>query len=174
MRNIANAPHALFSAPPFVGHLGPLLPQADELVRRNWRVSVVSFEEARPFVARHPGIAFLSLGPTGVDHRHVSRMIDLITFEPSFVRGMWRILSGLAAHWTEDYDHVLDVLRRETPDVVIADLSHTAAISAADMRRPSATVTTSPVKLSRHSIQLDITVEIIPGTMLRPTENVPT
>jgi UDP:flavonoid glycosyltransferase YjiC (YdhE family) len=132
MRNIANAPHALFSAPPFVGHLGPLLLQADELVRRNWRVSVASFEEARPFVVRHPGIAFLSLGPTGVDHRYVSKMIDRITFDPSFARGMRLILGGLAAHWTEDYDHVLDVLQRETPDVVIADLSHTAAISAAE------------------------------------------
>jgi UDP:flavonoid glycosyltransferase YjiC (YdhE family) len=126
------APHALFTSAPFIGHLGPLLLQADELTQRGWRVSVASLEEVRPFVARHPDVAFLSLGPSGIDQRHIDDLRNRITFEPSFVRSTLMILSALKGGWTEVYDRVLNVLQRETPDVLVADLSSTAAISAAE------------------------------------------
>jgi UDP:flavonoid glycosyltransferase YjiC (YdhE family) len=132
MTVIASAPHAVFTSAPFTGHLGPLLLQADELTRRGWRVSVASLEEARPFVARHPGVGFVSLGPSGINQRHMDDLRNRITFEPSFARSTLMILSALRGGWTEAYDRVLNVLQRESPDVLVADLSGTAAISAAE------------------------------------------
>jgi UDP:flavonoid glycosyltransferase YjiC (YdhE family) len=129
---VENVPHALFTSAPLFGHLRPLLLQADELMRRGWRVTVASFEEARPIVAGHLGIAFKSFGPSGLDQVTINELRHRITFEPSFVRSMLIIVNTLGQGWTKQYDLVLEMLRQEHPSVLIADLSSTAAISAAE------------------------------------------
>lgn len=132
LAGVANVPHALFTAAPLFGHLGPLLLQADELVRRGWRVTFATFEEARSIVTGDRGFAFESFGPTGIDQVTIDELRNRITFEPSFLRSMLIIVNTLGQGWTNQYDCVLEILRQRRPNVLIADLSSTAAISAAE------------------------------------------
>jgi UDP:flavonoid glycosyltransferase YjiC (YdhE family) len=120
LTSIENIPHALFTSAPFFGHRNPLLLQADELVRRGWKISVASFEEARPIVSGHCGLTFRSLGPSGVDPATIDELRNRITLERSFVRGMQVILNTLGQGWLNQYDRLLEILRRERPDVLIA------------------------------------------------------
>jgi len=56
-------PYALFTAIPFVGHLNPLVREAQELRRRGWRVAIASHRELVPHLAREgPGISVVDLG----------------------------------------------------------------------------------------------------------------
>ncbi len=161
MSSVENIPHALFTSAPFFGHLNPLLLQAEELVRRGWKVSVASFEEARPIVARHGGVTFRSLGPSGIGQGTVDELRNRITFEPSFVRGMQVILKALGQGWTRQYDSLLEMLRRDRPNVVIADLSSTAAISAAEALGLTCVVNNPDL------------LTVLPAAMLPPAADIP-
>jgi UDP:flavonoid glycosyltransferase YjiC (YdhE family) len=135
--------------------------QADELVRRGWRVTVASLEEARPIVAGHRGVAFDSLGPSGLDQGTIVEMRNRITFEPSFVRSILITVNTLVQGWTHEYDGVLEVLRRERPDVLIADLSSTAAISAAETLSLTCVVNNPDL------------LTVLPAAMLTSTPSIP-
>jgi len=161
LTGVENRPYALFTSAPFFGHLKPLLLQGDELARRGWRVSVASLEEARPIVAGHRGFAFESLGPSGVDQGTIDGLRNRITFEPSFVRSMLIILNVLGQGWTNEYDRVLEMLRRERPNVLIADLSSTAAISAAETAGLTCVVNNPDL------------LTVLPAAMLTPAPGVP-
>jgi UDP:flavonoid glycosyltransferase YjiC (YdhE family) len=124
--------HALFTSAPFVGHLGPLLAQADELVHRGWRVSVACLEDGRRLVTEHAGVDFLSLGTADIRLDEIDALRTKITEERSFSRSMLTIIKTLGRGWTDAYDRTLAILQEQNPDIVIADLSSTAAISAAE------------------------------------------
>jgi hypothetical protein len=52
--------YALFMATPLVGHLNPLIRQAEELRRRGWRVAVASLRELGSHVAAEsPDLPFI-------------------------------------------------------------------------------------------------------------------
>ncbi len=104
--------HALFTSTPFVGHLGPLLTQADELVCRGWRVSVACLEDGRPLTLTHPGIDFLTLGATDLDQNEIDSLRDKITVERSFSRSMLTIIGTLARGWTETYARLSTILQQ--------------------------------------------------------------
>jgi UDP:flavonoid glycosyltransferase YjiC (YdhE family) len=95
-------------------------------------VSIASPEEARPLMAGHHHVTFLSLGPSGLDRRNINDLCDRITFEPSFARTMLTILGVIRRCWTETYDRLIELLEQDAPDVLVADLSSSAAISAAE------------------------------------------
>jgi UDP:flavonoid glycosyltransferase YjiC (YdhE family) len=124
--------HALFTSPPFVGHLGPLLVQADELVHRGWHVSVACLEDGHQLVSQHAGVEFLSLGTADIRQEEIDALRTKITEERSFSRSMLTIITTLGRGWTDAYDRTLAILYEQKPDVVVADLSSTAAISAAE------------------------------------------
>ena len=42
--------YALFVSIPLIGHLNPLIPQAEALARRGWRVALASTSEVRSHV----------------------------------------------------------------------------------------------------------------------------
>lgn len=124
--------HALFASPPFVGHLGPLLAQADELVHRGWHVSVACLEDGRRLASEHAGVEFLSLGTVDLRPEEIDAFRTKITEERSFSRSMLSIITTLGHGWTDAYDRTLAVLHEQKPDVVVSDLSATAAMSAAE------------------------------------------
>jgi UDP:flavonoid glycosyltransferase YjiC (YdhE family) len=123
---------ALFTAGPLYGHMRPLLLQADELARRGWRVVFAVLDEGRQHVARQPGICFASLGSSGLDPETVDRLRTRITMERSFTRSMLIVLAALGQSWGKAYDSLRQVLDHEQPDIVVADLASTPAISAAE------------------------------------------
>jgi UDP:flavonoid glycosyltransferase YjiC (YdhE family) len=123
--------HALLTSRPFFGHLGPLLAQGDALCDRGWRVTVASLEDARPYLRDHPRLEFASLGRADISPAEIDALRDSITRERSFSSSMLTIVKTLGRGWAESYDATRAVLERDRPDVVVADLSSTAAISAA-------------------------------------------
>jgi UDP:flavonoid glycosyltransferase YjiC (YdhE family) len=124
--------HAVLTSAPFFGHLGPLIVQGDALCDRGWRVTVASLEDARPYLRDHPRLEFASLGRADLSLAEIDALRDSITREPSFSRSMLTIVKTLGRGWAEAYDATRAVLERNRPDVVVADLSSTAAISAAE------------------------------------------
>src|SRR5437660_1579537 len=96
--------HALFTSAPLVGHLGPLLAQAEELLRRRWRVTVACLEDGRAFVEAHPGVTFASLGTADLQPNEIADLRSRITFEPNFARSMLTIVNPLGRGWKDAYD----------------------------------------------------------------------
>jgi UDP:flavonoid glycosyltransferase YjiC (YdhE family) len=124
--------HAVFTSLPFFGHVGPLLAQGEELARRGWRVSVASLEDGRQLLRDHPRLEFLSLGQGDLTQAEIDILRDRITRATSFSQSMLTIVKTLGRGWVEAYDATVAVLERDMPDVLVADLSSTAAISAAE------------------------------------------
>src|SRR5262245_36493470 len=124
--------HAVLTSLPFFGHLGPLLAQGNELVERGWRVSVASLEDGRRYLRDHPRLEFVSLGQADFAQPEIDELRDSITRAPSFSRSMLTIARTLGRGWVEAYDTMVAQLERETPRVLVADLSSSAAISAAE------------------------------------------
>jgi UDP:flavonoid glycosyltransferase YjiC (YdhE family) len=153
--------HAALTSMPFFGHLGPLLALGDELARRNWRVSVVSLEEGREYLSEHPKLQFVSLGRTDMTGSEIDSLRDSISRATSFSRSMLTIAKTLARGWREAFDATLAVLERDTPDVLVADLSSTASISAAE-RLGIPCVVNNPDLLS-----------VLPVGLLPPAPDVP-
>ena len=79
----------------------------------------------------HPRLEFASLGRADISQAKIDALRDNITREPSFSRSVLTIVKTLGRGWAEAYDATRAVLERDRPDVVVADLSSTAAVSAA-------------------------------------------
>lgn len=107
--------YALFSSVPLLHHVTPLVRQAEELQRRGWRVA---FADA-PDPALSPIAERL-------------RDVQAHAFDEPFVRATRRISDVLWDFWPSMFDAVIRSIAGHRPDLVVADLLATAAISAAD------------------------------------------
>src|SRR5579884_2064867 len=124
--------YAIFTSIPFLGHLNPLIRQADELSRRGWRTAVASLSEARAAIeANGNGVAFIDLGPGGKLAERMREIEEEVSQEPNFIKGAWRIMEGVTALWTPLYDGLLRVLPADRPDVMIVDFATAAGFDAA-------------------------------------------
>lgn len=151
--------HALFTAVPLVGHLNPLLVQAEELASRGWRVTVVSMEEMRRHVEGRPGVNFIGLAGT---MEGSAEQREAFTMGPSFMKTtLWVFRWLCQAGWAVFYDGVLEVLRRDRPDVVVADFATFAGVDAAETVGVSCVVNNPDV------------LTLLPTRMLPPAHDVP-
>ena len=125
--------YALFTAIPLVGHVNPLLRQAEEMQRRGWRVALASTREIETHVCgESPSMPFLNLGstPTGIDRlREAQRRASL---DSAFARGTRRIVDALWALWPTMYDGLVKTIAADRPDIVVVDMFSSAGLSAAD------------------------------------------
>jgi UDP:flavonoid glycosyltransferase YjiC (YdhE family) len=153
--------HAVLTSLPFFGHLGPQLAQGDRLVERGWRVSVASLEDAQQYLREHPQLEFVSLGRADLTQQEIDELRDSISRSTSFSQTMLSTAKTLARGWVEAYDATLALLDRERPQVLVADLSSTAAISAAE-RLGIACVVNNPDLLT-----------VLPVGVLPPAPEVP-
>ena len=152
---------ALLTSAPFFGHLGPLLALGEALCDRGWHVSVASLEDARPYMRDHPRLEFVSLGRVDINQSEIDALRDSITREPSFSRSMLTIVKTLGRGWAEAFDATRAVLDRDRPDVLVADLSSTAAISAAESLRITCVVNNPDL------------LTVLPDGLLPPAPEVP-
>jgi MGT family glycosyltransferase len=154
--------YALFTAIPFVGHLNPLLRQAEELTRRGWRCAVATMSEARPHIeGKAEGVEFVDLGPLGPLAQKYRQIEDEVSREPNFMKGTWRIMRGVNAQWAPTYDGLLAALRRDRPDVMIVDFASAAGIDAGETEG-------IPVILNNADLLPVISVKLLP-----PADHVP-
>jgi MGT family glycosyltransferase len=125
--------YALFTAIPLVGHINPLLRQAEALQRRGHQVAFAGASEVRAHVlSEAPAVRFIDLGPLGPIARELREAQERASMDPSFVRGTQRIVDSLWRVWPGMYDGLRAAMAAEPPDVVVADLFSSAGLSAAE------------------------------------------
>jgi UDP:flavonoid glycosyltransferase YjiC (YdhE family) len=125
--------YALFTAVPLVGHINPLLQQAETLQRRGWRVAIASTSEMADHVAReHPTLPFMDLGALGGIASQLKRDQESASLDVNFPRGALRIVRGLTTVWPMMFDGLTAAVRRERPDVMVVDLLSSAGMCVAE------------------------------------------
>ena len=125
--------YAVFASIPLIGHLNPLLRQAEELSRRGWRVALASTTEARSHVeGRVAGVSFIDLGPQSTALGSLEDVEAAACRNPSFVLGGLKMMAWASSNWTVLFDGLQRELARDRPAVVIADLASAGAMDAAE------------------------------------------
>jgi UDP:flavonoid glycosyltransferase YjiC (YdhE family) len=148
--------YALFAALPFVGHLNPLLRQAEELQRRGWRVAIAAASEMAPHVrGEAPAIPFVDLGALGPLAGDLRRAEAGASADPNYSRGGLRFMPVLMRIWPGMFDALVAAIRGDRPDVVVADIFSSAAWCAAE----AAGV---PCVLNNPSLLTGVPLELLP------------
>lgn len=125
--------YALFTALPFVGHLNPLLRQAEELQRRGWRVAVASTREMADHCGREaPQIPFVDLGTLGDTIKELRAAEADATVDPDYRRGGMRFLPVLAKIWPVMFDGLVATITTDRPSILVVDIFSWAGVDAAD------------------------------------------
>jgi UDP:flavonoid glycosyltransferase YjiC (YdhE family) len=129
-------PYGLFTAIPFVGHLNPLLRQAEELQRRGWRVGVAAMREMGAHIAAEaPGVPFVDLGPLGELHEVLRRAETEACADQNYRRGGLRLMSALSRLWAPMFDGLVAEITRDRPDLLMVDIFTWPGIAAAEKTR---------------------------------------
>ena len=149
-------PFALFAALPYVGHLNPLLRQAEELQRRGWRVGVATAQELGPHIAAEaPGVPFVDLGPLGGILNDLRRVEAEACADPDYRRGGMRFLPVLVRMWPIMFDALRAAIERDRPDLVVADIFSWFAGDAAG-------ITGVRLALNNPSLLTGVPLELLP------------
>src|SRR5579883_8489 len=123
MKERTNHNYALFTGIPLVGHINPLLREAEELQRRGWRVAVATAAEMKKHVeAESPDLPFVSIGELGPIAASLRKDQEAASKDASFVRGTMRIVRGLSAIWPLMFDGLTRSICMDRPDVLVVDL----------------------------------------------------
>lgn len=154
--------YALFVSIPLIGHLNPLIPQAEELARRGWRVAVASTREVRSHVERTSrGVEFVDLGPMGALAERLQRTEVEGALDPTYTRGTARMTANFVELWPIMYDALGDAVRASRPDVMIVNIMTFAAMDVAD-REGIPFIVNNPYLLA-----------VLPASVLPPADDLP-
>jgi len=124
---------ALFTAVPLIGHINPLLRQAEELQRRGWRVAFAGTSDTRVHVTREsPDTAFIDLGSLGAVSDRLRRQQEDASVDANFALGSLAMVRGLTETWPVMFDGLMRAIASDRPDVVVADFFTAAGVCAAD------------------------------------------
>lgn len=123
----------LFASIPLYGHFGPLLRQAKELVRRGWRVQMASTDEAAAYFDKSvDGVEFVNIGGGGISQHDVMALINRVSAEPDFLKGMMQIAGSMNSTWPVQYDGFAAAVAEHKPQLMVIDYATTAALDAAE------------------------------------------
>ena len=126
-------PSVLFACLPLYGHLGPLQRQAKELARRGWKVGIASTDEARPFFDKNlDDVAFVNIGAGGLSTGEAQALINRVSAEPDFLKGMIDIVGSMIDTWPVQYDAFTSAIAQYQPTCMVVDFATTAALDAAE------------------------------------------
>jgi UDP:flavonoid glycosyltransferase YjiC (YdhE family) len=122
--------YALFTAIPFVGHINPLVRQAEALRRRGWRTATAVHRELAAHVARESeGTTVVDLGALGPLRARMQRLEAAASADPSYTRGALRLAPLLFEPWPSTYDALRASVLRDAP--ILVD-----AVFGVEYRRP--------------------------------------
>lgn len=154
--------YALFTAIPLVGHMNPLLRQAEELQRRGWRVAFAGFSEVQSRVAQEaPSVPFVDLGRLGSITDSLRATMQAASRDPNYVRGTYGITRSLGALWGPMFDGLATVIAEDRPDVMVVDLFSSAGMAVAE-------TTGIPVVVNNPDL-----LAALPVTLLPPADHLP-
>jgi len=147
----------LFAAVPLIGHLNPLIAQAEELARRGARVAVASTSSAAAHLKeRAPEIPFIDLGsPAREETERLERNWAEATLDPSFVRGSLRSVDALLSLWPVMFDGLARLFTQARYDVAVVDLFSAAGVCAAEAGE-------IPVVINNPDLLGAISVKVLP------------
>ena len=127
---------ALFVSIPFVGHINPLLRQAEELARRGWRVGIASMREIQAYVEADPcmgqGVYFIDLGTAAQFQNQLFQIEQEIAQERFFSKSSFKIIESLWLLWPLFFDGLLKVVRQDRPDILVVDFVTRAGLDVAE------------------------------------------
>lgn len=125
--------YALFVSVPLIGHINPLLPQAEELARRGWRVALASTQNVRGHIERQSrGVEFVDLGPPGPIADRIKESEADLSLDPTGRRATLKIAASFVEGWPLMYDALCASIKECRPDVMIVNLVSFAGMDAAD------------------------------------------
>jgi UDP:flavonoid glycosyltransferase YjiC (YdhE family) len=125
--------YALFTAVPLVGHVNPLLRQAEELQRRGWRVAFAGTSEMRAHVtSESPGTPFVDLGSLGPVAGRLRRQQEDASLNPDFAFGALSMVRGLSETWPVMFDGLMAAVATGRPSVIVSDFFTAAGACAAE------------------------------------------
>lgn len=158
----ASPKYALFASIPLIGHINPLIPQAEELVRRGWRVALASTREVRAHIERQArGVEFVDLGPMGPLAEQLQRTEVEGALDPSYTRGTARMTANFVELWPIMYDALSEAITTRRPDVMVANIMTFAGMDVAD-REQIPLVINNPYLLA-----------VLPAPVLPPADELP-
>lgn len=129
-----NQSYALFVCVPFIGHLNPLLRQAEELAQRGWRVSIASFEPIGDYIKKNfPAVHFISVGEPLATLEEAEAFLARVSEEKSWLKSTLLLLGPLEDFWSIMFDSLLNEVRRDRPDVMVIDFVSTAGLDVAEI-----------------------------------------
>ncbi|HNO63109.1 MAG TPA: glycosyltransferase [Thauera aminoaromatica] len=154
--------YALFVSIPLIGHLNPLIPQAEELARRGWHVAIACTQELRTHVERQArGVEFVDLGPMGALAEQLQRTEVEGALDPTYTRGTARMTANFVELWPIMYDALLAAVKARRPDVMIVNITTFAGLDVAD-REGIPLVINNPYLLA-----------VLPAPVLPPADDLP-
>lgn len=154
--------YALFVSIPLIGHINPLIPQAEELARRGWRVGLASTQEVRGHIERQArGVEFVDLGPMGALADHLQRTEVESALDPTYTRGTAKMTSTFVDLWPIMYDALSAAVRKQRPDVMVVNIMTFAAMDVAD-REGIPFIVNNPYLLA-----------VLPAAVLPPADDLP-
>lgn len=130
--------HFAFVAPPFRGHLDPMLALAGALRDRGHRVTLFGIAEVEPMAARG-GCDFVALGRRSHPAGTLATLSNRLAAPGGL--GLFRVMAGMAAMTRMLCDELPAACRAERVDAVVADqLEPAGALVAAHLGLPFVTV----------------------------------
>jgi UDP:flavonoid glycosyltransferase YjiC (YdhE family) len=155
-------PYVLFVAIPFVGHLNPLLRQAEELRRRGWRVGVAAMQDmAGHIAAEAPGVPFVDLGPLGQLRDELRQAEAAACADDDYRRGGLLIMSALPKLWARMFESLVSEIERDRPDLLMVDIFSWAGIAAAE-------ATNVPLAINNPSLLTGVPFGLMPPAPRAP------
>jgi UDP:flavonoid glycosyltransferase YjiC (YdhE family) len=145
------------------GHLAPLLRQAEELAVRGHDVAVATTDEARGLVEGkvRGGVEMVYLGPGGLAIEEAERIIERVSAEPDFLKGLLQIAASFGDTWPAFYDGLTAAIVRVRPDLMVVDFATTAALDAAEAAGVPFVVNNADL------------LPVLPSSLLPPAPSVP-
>ncbi len=161
-RSADKTKYALFVSIPLIGHLNPLIPQAEELARRGWHVAIACTQELRAHVERQArGVEFVDLGPMGPLAEKLQRTEVEGALDPTYTRGTARMTANFVELWPIMYDALGTAVKARRPDVMIVNIMTFAGMDVAD-REGIPLVINNPYLLA-----------VLPAPVLPPADDLP-
>lgn len=121
--------YALFVSIPLVGHLSPLVHQANALQARGWKVAIASTSEISWYVHEYcPDADWIELAP---QPKELADLFASGSAEDDFKKSISSILTWLYEIWPFMFDDLLKKLDTK-PDLFIVDISTFAGIYLAE------------------------------------------
>ena len=130
--------HLALVAPPFLGHLNPMLALAAALRVRGHRVTLFGLAELEPIAVRR-GCDFVGLGRRSFPDGALARLSDHLASPGGF--GLFRVMSDMAGMTRMLCDELPAACRAHGVDAIVADqLEPAGALVAAHLGLPYVTV----------------------------------